>query len=204
MTASTAPVTAHPMATLIPLRWLTTLVTLLLLGGCATHYPYPVEVEDRSRDDVRDSRQQPGTGEQSEQSASEPVDSGVKVYPTGEGSLVTEPLDRPADTESGEPLRPASPAPSATVPRSSALLALLEKAEQQHQSGQTQQALSSLERAQRIAPREPLVYLQQARLRRDLGDKAAAEQLARKGLSLSSGNGEMQKAFNALLSTLTP
>lgn len=108
-------------------------------------------------------------------------------------------------------IAPAAPTPAAPSPEpappptypparapSGALLALLEQADTQQQQGNATQALSLLERAQRIAPREPLVYLQLARLRLEMGDRQRGEQLARKGLSLTA-DPQMRAAFQTLL-----
>ncbi len=67
------------------------------------------------------------------------------------------------------------------------VLALLTTAQQQQGSGDLNGAASSLERAQRIAPREPQVLYRLAEVRLNQGDAAQAEQLARRGLSYASG-----------------
>ena len=61
------------------------------------------------------------------------------------------------------------------------VLALLTSAQQQQGSGDLDGASSSLERAQRIAPREPQVLYRLAEVRLAQGDAAQAEQLARRG-----------------------
>ena len=58
-----------------------------------------------------------------------------------------------------------------------------------------QGALAQLERAQRIAPRDPMVYLQLARLRLHMNDRPRAEQLARRGLSLAGGDPDLTRRF---------
>ncbi|MEH6649172.1 MAG: tetratricopeptide repeat protein [Motiliproteus sp.] len=105
----------------------------------------------------------------------------------------------------------AAPSVSSTAPPSTrhydgpppALLALMEQADRYESQGNQQAALAQLERAQRIAPRDPMVYLQLARLRLHMNDRARAEQLARRGLSLSAGDPELTEAFNALLKELS-
>ena len=68
--------------------------------------------------------------------------------------------------------------------------------------GNQQAALAQLERAQRIAPRDPMVYLQLARLRLHMGDRPRAEQLSQRGLSLAGGDPDLEAAFKALLNEL--
>ena len=53
-------------------------------------------------------------------------------------------------------------------------------------------ASASLERALRIAPREPQVLYRLAQVRLDQGDAGQAEQLARRGLSYASGRPTLQ------------
>lgn len=70
--------------------------------------------------------------------------------------------------------------------------ALLRTAQQQQASGDLNGAAASLERAQRIAPREPRVLYRLAEVRLAQGDAKEAEQLAQRGLSLSSDQPALQ------------
>ena len=72
------------------------------------------------------------------------------------------------------------------------VLALLTTAQQQQAGGDYNGAASSLERAQRIAPREPQVLYRLAEVRLAQGDAAQAEQLAQRGLSYSNGRPALQ------------
>lgn len=72
------------------------------------------------------------------------------------------------------------------------VLALLTTAQQQQAGGDFNGAASSLERAQRIAPREPQVLYRLAEVRLSQGDAAQAEQLAQRGLSYSNGRPALQ------------
>jgi len=72
------------------------------------------------------------------------------------------------------------------------VLALLTTAQQQQGGGDLNGASSSLERAQRIAPREPQVLFRLAQVRLAQGDAAQAEQFARRGLSYASGRPDLQ------------
>lgn len=72
------------------------------------------------------------------------------------------------------------------------VLALLTSAQQQQSGGDLNGASSSLERAQRIAPREPQVLYRLAEVRLAQGDAAQAEQLARRGLTYANGRPALQ------------
>lgn len=114
------------------------------------------------------------------------------------------------------PAAPVSPgsgvAPSRTpsgVPSAGALaadeqldgpvLALLTTARQQQGGGDLNGAASSLERAQRIAPREPQVLYRLAQVRLDQGDAVQAEQLSRRALSYASGRPALQASLWELI-----
>jgi predicted Zn-dependent protease len=79
------------------------------------------------------------------------------------------------------------------------VLALLTSAQQQQSSGDLDGASSSLERAQRIAPREPQVLYRLAEVRLAQGDAAQAEQLARRGLTYASGRPALQAGLWGLI-----
>ena len=75
------------------------------------------------------------------------------------------------------------------------VLALLTSAQQLQGGGDLNGAASSLERAQRIAPREPQVLYRLAEVRLAQGDAAQAEQFARRGLSYASGRPALQASL---------
>lgn len=79
------------------------------------------------------------------------------------------------------------------------VLALLTTAQQQQNSGDLNGASSSLERAQRIAPREPQVLYRLAEVSLAQGNAAQAEQLARRGLSYANGRTSLQASLWALI-----
>ena len=72
-------------------------------------------------------------------------------------------------------------------------------AQQQQGGGDLNGASSSLERAQRIAPREPQVLYRLAEVRLAQGDAAQAEQLARRGLTYASGRPSLQTGLWGLI-----
>lgn len=75
------------------------------------------------------------------------------------------------------------------------VLALLTTAQQQQSGGDLNGAASSLERAQRVAPREPQVLYRLAQVRLAQGDAAQAEQLARRGLTYANGRTSLQASL---------
>ncbi|HDZ55771.1 MAG TPA: tetratricopeptide repeat protein [Pseudomonas xinjiangensis] len=72
------------------------------------------------------------------------------------------------------------------------VLALLTVARDQENRGDLTNASASLERAMRIAPREPQVLYRLAQVRLAQGDAAQAEQLAQRGLSYAGGRSTLQ------------
>lgn len=75
------------------------------------------------------------------------------------------------------------------------VLALLTTAQQQQNGGDLNGASSSLERAQRVAPREPQVIYRLAQVRLAQGDAAQAEQLAQRGLTYANGRPRLQASL---------
>jgi hypothetical protein len=79
------------------------------------------------------------------------------------------------------------------------VLALLTTAQQQQAGGDLNGASSSLERAQRVAPREPQVLYRLAQVRMAQGDAAQAEQFARRGLTMANGRPALQASLWELI-----
>lgn len=129
---------------------------------------------------------------------SAPVADGYSSQPLSGGALSSDSLG------AGGYSAPAPVMPSG-IPSSGGLaadeqldgpvLALLTTAQQQQGSGDLNGAASSLERAQRIAPREPQVLYRLAEVRLAQGDAAQAEQFARRGLSYASGRPALQASL---------
>ena len=172
----------------------------MLLAGCAGSGGF-VPVVDSGRP-VSNEDMQTGAGvsgqPQGQASQDAEGDSGVIVMvPDGQGgssAIDSYPLDS----------SPIVSQPNTTAPSSSTgglqadeqlsgpVLALLTSARQQESNGDLNSASASLERALRIAPREPQVLYRLAQVRLDQGDAAQAEQLARRGLSYASGRATLQ------------
>lgn len=183
-----------------------------VLAGCAgsPHRAVPVVESGAplSPGAMRDSRVRQSAG------AAKPAQtSGVTVMPQGESEAIQTYAAPSApiggieiynDDSSRQPSPANTGAPQASMPiggqaRLAAdeqldgpVLALLTTAQQQQTGGDFNGAASSLERAQRIAPREPQVLYRLAEVRLAQGDAAQAEQLAQRGLSYSNGRPTLQ------------
>ncbi|MDO6515238.1 MULTISPECIES: M48 family metallopeptidase [unclassified Neptuniibacter] len=94
------------------------------------------------------------------------------------------------------------PTPMTSRPQNPAVIALLKSADQQKNSGSMQAAESSLERAQRIAPRDPEIYYQWADIRRLEGQWSQAEQLALKGTNMAIGDAVMLRRLWLLIADI--
>ena len=157
-----------------------------------------------------------------------PQDSGVVVMVPGGGAATLAPISAepwtPGPSTSGPidttPIQAAPinqgtynmPSTPSGIPSSSSgsglsadeqldgpVLALLTTAQQQQAGGDLNGASSSLERAQRVAPREPQVLYRLAQVRMAQGDAPQAEQFARRGLSLANGRPDLQASLWALI-----
>ncbi|MDF0730860.1 hypothetical protein P0Y43_08970 [Pseudomonas entomophila] len=143
------------------------------------------------------------------QTGAAPLSTGpITPGPVSSGPITTNPNpagDEPFDIASMSSAPATSTAPTG-IPRGNAgsgglsadeqldgpVLALLTTAQQQQGSGDYNGAASSLERAQRIAPREPQVLYRLAQVRLGQGDAAQSEQLARRALTYANGRPDLQ------------
>ena len=157
-----------------------------------------------------------------------PQDSGVVVMVPGGGAATSAPISAEPWTPGPSTSGPIDAAPMQTapinqgtytmpstpsgIPSSSSVgglsadeqldgpvLALLTTAQQQQAGGDLNGASSSLERAQRVAPREPQVLYRLAQVRMAQGDAPQAEQFARRGLTLANGRPDLQASLWALI-----
>ncbi|MGC2047563.1 MAG: tetratricopeptide repeat protein [Gallionella sp.] len=112
----------------------------------------------------------------------------------GCASVATQPST--TGTPAGEQ-KPGEGAIIAPVPKSSmsdnkAVIALLDQAQTDNTSGQREAAGASLERALRIEPRNPWLWLELAQVRLDQGQYAQAITLARKSNSFAGHQSRVQ------------
>jgi hypothetical protein len=207
--------------------WLCAVVASTVLSGCTTVQRGSIPVVDASgslqADEQGAGDYQPATA--AAQAQSLPQDSGVVVmvpggvssaplqtYPDGSSSMPSSissaPLSSGPISTAGS-YQPSAPSMPSGIPSGGSLaadeqldgpvLALLTTAQQQQSSGDLNGAASSLERAQRIAPREPQVLYRLAEVRLAQGDAAQAEQFARRGLTLASGRPALQAGLWGLI-----
>ncbi|SDT25296.1 hypothetical protein [Pseudomonas prosekii] len=116
-----------------------------------------------------------------------PIDtSPVQSAPVNQGSYSM------PSTPSGIPSASSGGGLSADEQLDGPVLALLTTAQQQQAGGDLNGASSSLERAQRVAPREPQVLYRLAQVRMAQGDAPQAEQFARRGLTFANGRADLQ------------
>ena len=206
-------------------RWFVTMVPLLVLGGCASnpHGTVPVQENGASIYQEQEWMGAEPLGRQAQQAAPVPSqpeeDAGVVVmvpqdagsaplqsapgaiaYPGGgqpviggSAPVISAPPRVQAPT--GIPSGPLAPDEQLDGP----VLALLTSARQMQNGGDLNGAASSLERAQRIAPREPQVLYRLADLRLAQDDPAQAEQLARRALTYAGGRPALQASLWELI-----
>lgn len=105
------------------------------------------------------------------------------IAPSGEEPVITAPSPAPLPRE-----RPKAPA--ATL--SPAGKALVAQAQAQRRKGDFPGATVSLERALRIEPSNPLLWIEMGRLRMDQRNYAQAEGMGRKALAMSVGDDRTQ------------
>jgi hypothetical protein len=123
---------------------------------------------------------------------------GGRSSSTGSGPVLTAPTDiqhPPPETSIEPPTqvqlpkeRPRTP-PAALSPASRALVS---QAQAQRQKGDLPGATVSLERALRIEPNNPLLWIEMGRLRMDQRNFAQAENMGRKALSMAVGDERTQ------------
>jgi len=209
-------------------QWMGILIAAVLVQGCASVNGRGVPVVDAGApvpEEVGARQAYRAPAPPSPQQAFQ--ESGAVVMPQGEsvplqtfpapdttfsGTIDTPPAEQERWEAPSQPQPPSvSQQPSAPsgIPSAGGLsadeqldgpvLALLTTAQQQQGGGDLNGAASSLERAQRIAPREPQVLYRLAQVRLAQGDAVQAEQLSRRGLSYASGRPALQASLWELI-----
>ena len=125
-----------------------------------------------------------------------------RTTPSGSGPVISE----PPPVISTLPPEPnvQGPPPSMPVPRerpkvapatlSPASTALVNLAQSQRKKGDLPGAATSLDRALRIEPNNPLLWIEMGRLRMDQRNYAQAESMGRKALSMAVGDSRTQSS----------
>lgn len=112
--------------------------------------------------------------------AATPAPPGAEA-PAGEGAAPVPPQAAPAE-----------PVQSSAMSGNRAVVALLDRAQRDNAAGQREAAGASLERALRIEPRNPWLWLELAQLRLEQGQYAQAITLARKSNSFAGKQRRVQ------------
>ena len=167
-----------------------TLGIFLVMSGCSTQNLYNTPIEDRSTSTkpLRESN-----------SIVTPVDpsSGVIVTP-----VAPTPVFRTQRDSSSEPGVNSAPKAVVRSEQNPAALALLDTARQQTNSGRLRDAQTSLQRAQRISPKNPEVYYSLADTHRRLGEFLQAEQVALKGVAVAQGQNNYLRRLWLLIASI--
>ena len=185
---------------------------ILLLAGCASGGGN-IPVVDSGRN-VSNEDMQSGAGMRPSQQQPQVIDDGggvVVLIPDQDGGsrpIESFPIDSQPPLQQGGGQSGAT-APSSSSPASGGLqqdeqldgpvLSLLTVARDQESRGDLGGASSSLERAMRIAPREPQVFYRLAQVRLAQGNAAQAEQMAQRGLSFAAGRPPLQAGLWELI-----
>jgi hypothetical protein len=184
------------------MRVLGLVAAAMILAGCAgAGGSIPVVDSGRpvSNEDITYSGgMQPA---QSAQQAERPRDSGVVVMipdqTGGSQPIQSFPVNAQPQSPRGNTAGPS--ALQADEQLDGPVLALLTTARDQEGRGDLGGASSSLERAMRMAPREPQVFYRLAQVRLAQGDTAQAEQVAQRGLSYAAGRPSLQAGLWELI-----
>ncbi len=197
------------------------LAAVVLLQGCSSAANRGIPVVDAgSRASEGQVASPPAVRPQARAATVTPAPAAVSPAPADEyGVVVMVPAGQSAPLQtgpsrSGTAARPASPQSAAAQPANAAassvtassslaadeqldgpVLALLTTARRQQSADDLDGAASSLERAQRIAPQEPQVLYQLARVRLAQGDVAQAEQLSRRALGYAASRPALQASL---------
>ena len=161
------------------------LILLLALGvsGC-TIPPFGTTRDESAPATTAPVRRDPGAG---------PVlSTPTEALPPG--STAEPVIDAPAPSF---PRERARTAPATLGPASRALVS---QAQLQRKKGDLPGATVSLERALRIEPNNPLLWIEMGRLRMDQRNYAQAENMGRKALAMSVGDDQTQSAAWLLIS----
>ena len=112
----------------------------------------------------------------------------------GCAGVPTQPSTTPAPSGTQQPAESAiiAPVPKSAMSDNRAVIALLDRAQADNESGQREAAGASLERALRIEPRNPWLWLELARVRLVQGQYAQAITLARKSNSFAGRHSRVQ------------
>lgn len=161
------------MRVLVLRFWL--VVGLLVLSGCASNSDYYVPVEDPGRGMIPQVEAETGSADPQSEQATD----------TGNDSA-------------GDQYSYVDPQSSVSKPRGGGVDSLILKADRYIENQQYEEAAVQLERALRISPNDADIYYQLATVRLQQDNPVQAEQLARRGLSLSRDE-DQREGLHALI-----
>ncbi|HJS21371.1 MAG TPA: tetratricopeptide repeat protein [Steroidobacteraceae bacterium] len=119
----------------------------------------------------------------------QPAPGGAPTLPTPAPPPTEQPAPPPEPVE-----EPPVPPPVREYQLGSAAQSLVSQARTQAAAGNFAVAASSIERALRIEPNNPLLWIELGRVRQAEGNYAQAENMGRKGLSLATGDPRTQSS----------
>lgn len=172
-----------------PVRLVGTLALMLLITACSTSGVNNVTIEDRSIN-----------GRVNNQSvlrqAAEVEVTALNVKPSFRAS------NNSAEVANSQVSRQTKAPEIDSQVQKPATIALLNTAKYQTNSGSLRSAQSSLERALRISPNDPEVYLSLAEVHRRLGEYIQAEQMTLKGIAVAAGQSKKLRSLWSALAKI--
>jgi tetratricopeptide (TPR) repeat protein len=105
-----------------------------------------------------------------------------------------QPLPAPEESAAAQPAAPPYTPPAREFHLGPAASALVAQAHKQAAGGDSAQAMATLERAQRIEPGNPLVWIELGRLNLAQNNGAQADAMGRKALALATGDASAQSS----------
>jgi tetratricopeptide (TPR) repeat protein len=128
-----------------------------------------------------------------------PLGSTPQTAPAPPPPPAAQPLPAPAESAQPEQPPPSTLPPPRQFHLGTAASALVAQAHRQAAGGDYGQAAATLERAQRIEPGNPLIWIELGRLNLAESNAAQADAMARKALALATGDASAQSAAWQLL-----
>lgn len=166
---------------------------ILGMAGCSSTFQAPIEDRNGVPPRVEQSKPVVNNGAITIPLSDEMVDQSQRSE-----QATTEPLSA-APEATGMPVSPTAIRPAQ---QNTAVIALLSEANNYSEGGDLRSAQSTLQRAQRIAPRDPEVYFALANTHLTLQDYSLAEQVALKGVSLVQGQANQLNRFWSLIAVI--
>ena len=158
------------------------LSVVLAMAGCSSSLTVPTE--DRNPTSPRVEQAKPVVN-----------DNAIAIPLPEETVNQSQQSTAPLTTEPNAISVPISPSVIQPAQQNTAVIALLNEANNYSRQGDLRSAQTSLQRAQRIAPRDPQVYYALANTHLTLKDYGLAEQVALKGVSIVQGQPDQLNQF---------